>query len=100
MSFRQERLTTKTPVEAYKVCPYCESKNLMALDEEVFCLDCEWDSIAIHAELTPFGYVSRPAGAKAAAATPTKRSAPIRRPSARQSVPDRDYTEVMLTCAN
>lgn len=84
MSFRQERLTTKTPVEAYKACPYCQSKNLTTLDEEVFCLDCEWDSIAIHAELTPFGYVSRPAGAKAPSATLAKPGAPIRRPTARQ----------------
>lgn len=84
MLFRQERLTTKTPVEAYKACPYCQSTNLTAFEEEVFCRDCEWDSIAIHAELTPFGYMSRPAGEKAPAATSTKHSAPIRRPAASQ----------------
>lgn len=101
MSFRQERLTTKTPVEAYKACPYCKSKNLTAFEEEVFCRDCDWDSIAIHAELTPFGYVGRSAtSAKAPAETPAKHSAPVPRPATRQSAPTRNYTEVMLTCAN
>lgn len=101
MSFRQERLITKTtPVEAYKACPYCKSKNLTAFEEEVFCRDCDWDSIAIHAELTPFGYVGRSARAKATTETLAKHSAPVPRPATRQSAPTRNYTEVILTCAN
>ena len=100
MSFRQECLTTKTPVEAYKACPYCKSKNLTAFEGEVFCRDCDWDSIAIHAELTPFGYVGRSVRAKAPTETLAKHSASIHRPAARQSDSNRDHTEVILTCAN
>ena len=100
MAYRQERLTSKTPVEAYKTCPYCKSKNLMPFEEEVFCLDCDWDSIAIHAELTPLGYSGRrpsPPGDLTASAKLTQTP---RKPLTRHSATEGDLTEELLTCAN
>ena len=102
MAYRQERLTSKTPVEAYQACPYCKSKNLMPFEEEVFCLDCNWDSIAIHAELTPLGYTGRRPTTSEAPASPSSLAVnpASQKPTKRHPALERNLTEELITCAN
>ena len=46
---RQEQRTKKA-AEVFQKCPRCESKNVFAFENEVFCLYCGWDSVALSAE--------------------------------------------------
>jgi hypothetical protein len=39
------------PAEAFKSCPRCKSTKLFDFEGEVFCQRCEWDSVALHAEI-------------------------------------------------
>ena len=42
----------KSPVEAFPKCPSCLSSRVERfLEEQVYCRDCAWNSINIHAEL-------------------------------------------------
>lgn len=98
MAYRQDRLMTKTPAEAFKACPYCGSTNLMVLDEDVFCRHCDWDSLAIHAELTPFAYHL---GMGRSARKPTAKAKVSDRPSTKDGHEDGfEFEEDLLTCAN
>lgn len=53
---RQQRpaIRLKSPREAFPKCPSCLSSRVAPLgdsEEEVYCRDCDWNSVAIHAEL-------------------------------------------------
>lgn len=42
----------KSPKEAFPKCPHCYSSRISELtEEEVFCEDCDWDSIDTHSQL-------------------------------------------------
>ena len=43
----------KKPSDVFKTCPNqnCENADLLVFEAEVFCLKCNWDSVAIHAEV-------------------------------------------------
>ena len=41
-----KKLKRKIP----KVCPRCDSPNLMHFEKEIMCCFCSWDSIALNAE--------------------------------------------------
>ena len=100
MCLRPASSARKTPKEAFKVCPYCESQNIRPMDEEVFCLDCNWDSIAINAELTPGDpYYPMPVTRPAAVSNVTRATstqAPRRHPAATKPA----MKEGQLACAN
>ena len=37
----------RTPVEVFKQCPSCRSKDLIPIDGDVLCGRCSWDSLKL-----------------------------------------------------
>ena len=48
----KNRPAIKLPCDAFQQCPYCDSPNLRRVGIHVHCRYCEWNSVAIYAELT------------------------------------------------
>lgn len=42
MSFMKK--TVRKPAEVYQACPACQSKQLLRLEVDVLCVDCDWMS--------------------------------------------------------
>ena len=46
----KKRPEVKIPSSVFKRCPACGSSSLTVFEEDVFCTDCEWDSLVAHAD--------------------------------------------------
>lgn len=52
MKLERKRIQFKSPKDAFTQCPQCRSPRVSELtDEDVYCEDCDWDSIDIHSRL-------------------------------------------------
>ncbi len=49
-SLRGKQKRAKSPAEAFKQCPACESPNLIKFEGDALCSYCGWDSIALRVE--------------------------------------------------
>lgn len=49
-SLRGKQRRNRTPAEAFKQCPACESPNLIKFEGDVICGYCDWNSIGLRVE--------------------------------------------------